>query len=230
MRRALAIVAVLGIAGCLPVGVPHAQRPTEPPPLPIPNIPPPALAQPSMPKLALPKPALAKQRDGYVLAFDAWPVSGPTAFDGILARAAHRHLPYRECFGIPAEVWLKAQMMQESSGDPRAASGTGPVGLMQIAEGTGRDLGVRDRLDPAENIDAGARYLAWQYRQWPAYDRTCEERLPLALTGYADGLGELLGIQPVTGARYWPEFRPHLSAQGQHYYPSIRRRIEGVGK
>ena len=209
-------------------GGPHAGRAISPPPVAVPAPARPAVEAPAVEAPAAPAPALEKPRDGYVRVFDAWPIAGPDAYDGLLARAAHRHLPYRECFGVPAEVWLKAQMMQESSGDPRAESGTGPVGLMQISIGLGRDYAVADRFDPEQSVDAGARYLAWQYGQWSAYDRTCEERLPLALTGYAEGLGELLGLQPETGARYFPEFLPHLSPQGQHYYPRIRARIGGL--
>lgn len=44
---------------------------------------------------------------------------------------------------------------KESSWDPTAASGTGPVGLGQISEGKAKDLGysLDDRLDPQKNIE-----------------------------------------------------------------------------
>lgn len=223
--RALVTAAVLALSGCKVVTIPHAERAEGPPAHPVPRVEGPALESPSMPPPTLAAPSVEKPRDGYVRVFDAWPVEGPSDFDGLLSRAAHRHLPYRECFGIPAEVLLKMQMMQESSGDPLATSGTGPAGLMQLARGTARDLGISDRFDPAQNIDGGARYLRWTYRQWSAYDRTCEQRYPLAVTAYADGLRTLLDLQPETGARYWPEFEPYLSEQGQHYFPAIMARL-----
>lgn len=51
----------------------------------------------------------------------------------------------------------------ESSYRPRVVSRAGALGLMQIMPGTGTVLGV-DRvglLDPARNLDAGARHLKY---------------------------------------------------------------------
>lgn len=64
--------------------------------------------------------------------------------------------------------WLLslAQGFQESRLDPRAKSPVGALGVMQLMPATGRELGVRDFFDPAENIPAGIRYLDRIRRQY----------------------------------------------------------------
>jgi soluble lytic murein transglycosylase-like protein len=54
---------------------------------------------------------------------------------------------------------IRAVIAVESAFDPRAVSRRGAVGLMQLREGTARQFGAKDRFDPRQNIDAGARYL-----------------------------------------------------------------------
>jgi hypothetical protein len=54
---------------------------------------------------------------------------------------------------------LKAVMAAESNFDPAAISVKGAIGLMQLMPETARDMYVADALDPAQNIEGGARYL-----------------------------------------------------------------------
>jgi soluble lytic murein transglycosylase-like protein len=63
-----------------------------------------------------------------------------------------------ERYQLP-EALLLAVMAVESNFDQRAVSEKGAVGLMQLMPGTARDMFVSDALEPAENIDGGARYL-----------------------------------------------------------------------
>ena len=59
--------------------------------------------------------------------------------------------------------FVAALMRQESRFNPRAVSGAGAIGLMQVMPATGRQLGnaTRDQLmDPAVNIRLGTRFLA----------------------------------------------------------------------
>lgn len=54
---------------------------------------------------------------------------------------------------------ISAVISVESGYNPSARSSAGAVGLMQLMPDTARRYGVKDRLDPAQNIHGGARYL-----------------------------------------------------------------------
>jgi soluble lytic murein transglycosylase-like protein len=54
---------------------------------------------------------------------------------------------------------LHAMITTESGYNPRALSRKGAGGLMQLMPDTARRYGVSDVFDPAQNIQAGARYL-----------------------------------------------------------------------
>lgn len=60
-------------------------------------------------------------------------------------------------YGLPRQL-VRSVMAAESGFDPRALSAKGAVGLMQLMPLTAQNLGV-DPKDPAQNVDAGARYL-----------------------------------------------------------------------
>ncbi|MGB9457792.1 MAG: lytic transglycosylase domain-containing protein [Bryobacteraceae bacterium] len=60
-------------------------------------------------------------------------------------------------YGLPRRL-VRSVMAAESGFDPRALSPKGAVGLMQLMPVTAQGLGA-DPSDPAQNVDAGARYL-----------------------------------------------------------------------
>jgi soluble lytic murein transglycosylase-like protein len=76
-------------------------------------------------------------------------LSGPYS-DHILAAAKETKLD-------PALI--HAVISVESAFNPAARSVKGAVGLMQLMPDTAKRYGVKDRLDPAQNIQGGARYL-----------------------------------------------------------------------
>ena len=54
---------------------------------------------------------------------------------------------------------LAALIYQESNFKNEASAWSGATGLMQLMPGTAEDMGIKDRLDPKDNIRGGTRYL-----------------------------------------------------------------------
>ena len=75
---------------------------------------------------------------------------------------------------------LRAVVEAESNYDADAISKKGAIGLMQLMPETARGMGVADPFHPAENLEAGARYLR---RLLDKY----QGQLPLALAAYNAG-------------------------------------------
>lgn len=106
--------------------------------------------------------------------------------------------PYQRLFdaatakhGLPAGL-ISAVARTESGYDPKAVSGAGARGLMQIMPGTARGLGV-DPMDPAQAVDGAARLLASHLKTFGS--------VPLALAAYNAGPGNVQkygGIPPFT--------------------------------
>jgi soluble lytic murein transglycosylase-like protein len=75
---------------------------------------------------------------------------------------------------------LAAMVWQESGFQPDAVSKSGAIGLSQLMPATAEGLGV-DPNNPLENLDGGARYLAWTIREFGS--------LELGLAAYNAGPG-----------------------------------------
>ncbi|GAB6043100.1 transglycosylase SLT domain-containing protein [Endothiovibrio diazotrophicus] len=95
---------------------------------------------------------------------------------------------------------LEAVVEVESAYNPHAVSRAGAVGLMQLMPDTAEELGVRNRWDPHQNLDGGARLL----RQ--LIDRFGE--LELALAAY--NAGENAVVQHGHRIPPYPETRRYV--------------------
>lgn len=85
---------------------------------------------------------------------------------GISRAASRNRLEYAPIIEATANKYdldpalLHAVIRAESAYNPGAVSNKGAAGLMQLMPGTAARFGVRDRFDPEENIEGGARYLS----------------------------------------------------------------------
>ncbi len=70
-------------------------------------------------------------------------------------------------YGVPVDLFLRL-VERESGWNPNAKSPKGALGLAQLMPETARRLGV-DPLDPRQNLDGGARYLAQQFRKFRSW-------------------------------------------------------------
>jgi soluble lytic murein transglycosylase-like protein len=76
---------------------------------------------------------------------------GSGTLDSLVGTAARAHA---------VSPWLiSAVIAAESHGDPSAVSRAGAQGIMQLMPATALQYGVVNPFDPAQNIDAGTRYL-----------------------------------------------------------------------
>lgn len=114
---------------------------------------------------------------------------GKAQFDALVRRAAER-------YQLQPEL-IHAVILAESAYDPQAVSHAGAVGLMQLMPATARHYGVKDRRDPAQNIDGGVRYLRDLLTRF--------ERLPLAIAAYHAG--------ETAVAKYGNQVPPYASTQ-----------------
>ncbi len=92
---------------------------------------------------------------------------------------------------------LAAIAYQESHWDPLARSPTGVRGMMMLTEPTALELGVKNRLDPAESLRGGARYLKLLKRRLPERIRD-PDRTYLALAAYNIGRAHLEDARVLT--------------------------------
>jgi soluble lytic murein transglycosylase-like protein len=80
---------------------------------------------------------------------------------------------------------LHAVIAVESGYDAKAVSRKGAQGLMQLMPKTAQRFGVRNALDPLENVRGGALYLKWLLEYF-------DGNLKLALAGYNAGENEVV--------------------------------------
>ena len=93
---------------------------------------------------------------------------------------------------------LASQAFQESRFKPDARSWAGAVGLLQLMPATAQQFGVRNLLDPEENLQGAVKFLKWLAQYW--HDRIPDEgeRLKFILASYNCGAGHVDDAQRLT--------------------------------
>ncbi len=116
---------------------------------------------------------------------------------------------------------IAAQMFQESHFSSKAQSNRGAFGLMQLMPTTMRDLKVRNRRDPNENIRAGIQYIGWLKEQFHDFPEDQQELF--ALAAYNVGIHHLwdaIKLARLKGLdeKQWMNVRETLSLLTQKEY------------
>lgn len=97
-------------------------------------------------------------------------------YEDVIKKAAREH-------GVDEKL-IKSIILTESAAKEDALSKAKAKGLMQLMDGTARDMGVRNVWNPAENIYGGTKYIS---KMISKYDGNLE----LALAAYNAGPGNV---------------------------------------
>jgi soluble lytic murein transglycosylase-like protein len=132
--------------------------------------------------------------------------TAPKALDRIVQRSAEKNDV------DPALV--RAVISAESDWDPSAVSSKGALGLMQLVPGTAKLMGVGNAFDPAQNVDAGTRYLRMLLERYNG-----DLRKALAAYNAGPGVVDRLGHMP-----NYPETRNYVrKVISTYFHPGSRR-------
>lgn len=128
-------------------------------------------------------------------------------------------IPYGRLIHEKAEKYdvdpllVAAVVQAESSFRARAVSSRGARGLMQLMPATGRWMGARNLSDPAQNLDAGVKYLKYLERR---FDGNRE----LQLAAYNAGEGN---VRKYGGVPPFRETRAYVRKVSKNYDRHKRR-------
>ncbi|HEY0098909.1 MAG TPA: lytic transglycosylase domain-containing protein [Pyrinomonadaceae bacterium] len=122
--------------------------------------------------------------------------TGDPKVDSYIADSSARH-------GVDP-VLIYSIMHRESAFKKMAVSYKGARGLMQLMPATAARFGVRNIFDPAQNIEAGTRYMRWLLNRFGG-------DVGLALAGYNAGEGAVDKYRGVPPYRETQEYVKRIS-------------------
>jgi soluble lytic murein transglycosylase-like protein len=113
---------------------------------------------------------------------------------------------------------IEAVVETESHGNPSAVSNRGAQGLMQLIPETAFQMGVKNPLDPQQNLDGGVRYLQMLLQRYNG-------DLDKALAAYNAGPG---AVDRAGGVPRFRETRAYVQKVTNSYYRPGSDRLAGA--
>ncbi len=135
------------------------------------------------------------------------PTSGDRNLDLIIYRAGKQ-------YGVDPRL-IHAVIWQESKYKPAAVSHAGARGMMQLMPDTAKRFKCDNVNDPADNIDAGTKYLRWLLKRF-------DGDVVRALAGYNAGEGNVdkyNGVPPFSETQSY--VRIITGRYGKTYHPTL---------
>jgi soluble lytic murein transglycosylase-like protein len=111
---------------------------------------------------------------------------------------------------------VMALIKAESNFRPEAVSRVGALGLGQLMPATARGLGIRNPMDPIQNIYGCVKYLERESYRW----RNSENAVDLVLASYNAGSG---AVSRYKGVPPYRETRNYVKIVKQNYRTYTRR-------
>jgi len=127
------------------------------------------------------------------------PTSGDPELDRIILQVGQKE-------GVDPR-FIHAVIWQESKYKVDARSHAGAQGLMQLMPATAKRFGCQHPDDPAENIEAGTKYLSWLLKRFAG-------NVELALAGYNAGEGS---VDKYDGVPPYNETKNYVKIISQRY-------------
>lgn len=103
----------------------------------------------------------------------------------------------------------RAMIEKESGWNPKAVSGAGAQGLMQLMPGTAKDLGVNDPFSAEENLRGGLDYLKQQMDEFQSPEK--------ALAAYNAGPGNVRKFNGIPNFPETQDYVPSVLAKAKEY-------------
>lgn len=115
---------------------------------------------------------------------------------------------------------LAAISYQESHWNEKALSPTGVRGLMMLTRATAKAMGVKNRIDPKQSIEGGAKYLKKMQDRLPRFIQG-NSRLWMTLAAYNVGYSHL---RDARGLAAWRERNPNTWAGVRTVLPLLSQK------